>query len=295
MSDTTFLESFIEHHLATLPHDVRRNLELLKDLDKTCSVVAEELRRAEQDYARTAEEKVAQLQCGKTENDQDGVVVLGGEAKERGEAVIPTTEELSSFIHDEEAWQHIVALRTKASQQAEEKVAIAEQNYALVDATVRRLDRDLGQMETLLKATGAFEAAAGGAKPNDLAAIQVNTSSPDWILAKVISHDPETGMYKLSDEDVESNKTFHLPESQVVVLGGVEKLSRGDAIYAVYPDTTSFYQASVVQVPRKVSGGSSFVMVNFVDDGDEHGVTHDKAVLLKHVMRVPYGAAIQHQ
>jgi len=87
---------------------------------------------------------------------------------------------------------------------------------------------------------------------------------------------------------------FHLPESQVVVLGGVEKLSRGDVIYAVYPDTTSFYQASVVQVPRKVSGGSSFVMVNFVDDGDEHGVTHDKAVLLKHVMRVPYGVTIQH-
>lgn len=86
---------------------------------------------------------------------------------------------------------------------------------------------------------------------------------------------------------------FHLPESQVVVLGSVEKLSRGDIIYAVYPDTTSFYQATVVQAPRKVAGGGSFVMVNFIDDSDEHGVTHDKAVLLKHVMRVPYGAAIQ--
>jgi len=29
-------------------------------------------------------------------------------------------------------------------------------------------------------------------------------------------------------------------------------------------------------------------MVNFKDDGDENGVTHDKAVLMKHVMRVPY-------
>ena len=58
-------------------------------------------------------------------------------------------------------------------------------------------------------------------------------------------------------------------------------------IFAVYPDTTSFYQASVVQPPRKVGGGGSFVMVNFVDDQDEHGITHDKAVLLKHIMLPP--------
>ena len=83
---------------------------------------------------------------------------------------------------------------------------------------------------------------------------------------------------------------FTLPESQVVILGGVDRLARGDIIYAVYPDTTSFYQATVVKPPQKVSGGDSFVMVNFKDDGDEHGITHDKAVLMQHIMRVPYGA-----
>jgi hypothetical protein len=44
------------------------------------------------------------------------------------------------------------------------------------------------------------------AKPNDLAACQATPGS-DWILAKVIQHDPASGMYKLSDEDVESNKS----------------------------------------------------------------------------------------
>ena len=58
---------------------------------------------------------------------------------------------------------------------------------------------------SLLKGSGAFEV-AGGAKPNDLAAIQVNPNSTDWILAKVIMQDVETGMYQLADEDVESNK-----------------------------------------------------------------------------------------
>lgn len=45
------------------------------------------------------------------------------------------------------------------------------------------------------------------AKPNDLAAVQVTAGSADWILAKVITHDSLTGMYRLSDEDTESNKS----------------------------------------------------------------------------------------
>ena len=40
----------------------------------------------------------------------------------------------------------------------------------------------------------------------------------------------------------------------------------------------------------KASGGESFVLVHFKDDGDENGITHDKAVPMKHIMHVPYGA-----
>jgi hypothetical protein len=83
---------------------------------------------------------------------------------------------------------------------------------------------------------------------------------------------------------------FNLPDTQVVVLGEVDKMTRGDVIFAVYPDTTSFYQATVVQLPRKANPGA-FVMVHFVDDSDEFGVTHDKAVPLKYIMLPPYGAA----
>ena len=77
-----------------------------------------------------------------------------------------------------------------------------------------------------------------------------------------------------------------------MVLTDIEdKLSKGDVIYAVYPDTTSFYQATVVQTTRKNTTGD-FVMVNFLDDSDEYGVTHDKAVPLKHIMLPPYGTAV---
>ena len=63
-----------------------------------------------------------------------------------------------------------------------------------------------------MKNTGQYQESISGrnngiAKPDDLAAIQVTPNSPDWILAKVITHDPNTQMYKLADEDIESNKS----------------------------------------------------------------------------------------
>lgn len=89
---------------------------------------------------------------------------------------------------------------------------------------------------------------------------------------------------------------FDLPESQVIVLNPIERLNKGDTIYAVYPDTTSFYQATVVVSTNKKQTASSaqqqllqkpYVMVQFVDDADEFGITHDKAVPLQHVMIPP--------
>jgi SGF29 tudor-like domain len=89
---------------------------------------------------------------------------------------------------------------------------------------------------------------------------------------------------------------FNLPESQVIILpgnpsrGGDYRVSKGDVVFAIYPDTTSFYKATVVQAPRKQGGansGNQVVMVNFVDDSDEFGITHDKAVPFKHVMPPP--------
>lgn len=274
-NDETYLEAFVES-IANLPHDLRRNLELLKELDKSCASLVDRLKTAEDAYLDRAQETIL------------GLDVPMDESVDPPRPVVPTTEELTACVEDEEQTELIETLRAEALRKVDEKVTIVEQAYEMVDGTVRRLDSDLKKLETLLKSTGEFDALTGP-KPNDLAAIQVNPNSPDWILAKVISYDNETGTYNLSDEDVESNKIFHLPESQVVVLGrNTDRLSRGDVIFAVYPDTTSFYQATVVQAPRK-TGANAFVLVNFQDDGDEHGVTHDKPVLLKHVMRVPYG------
>lgn len=208
-----------------------------------------------------------------------------------GDLFLPTTEDFRQRINDPKVLLHIATLRETARQLVEEKIAVSEQSYTLIDNNILKLESDLEQMEELLKNTGQYETVIAeitpAVQPNELAAIQVTPNSSDWILAKVISHDPKTGMFKLSDEDIESNKTFVLPEAQVVILGGVDRVAKGESIYAVYPDTTSFYQATVVQIPKKSPTGDMVCMVHFKDDGDEHGVTHEKPVLMKHVMRLP--------
>lgn len=78
---------------------------------------------------------------------------------------------------------------------------------------------------------------------------------------------------------------FDLPDQQVVVLTGFgERIQKDDRVYAVYPDTTSFYPATVTQAPKK---GGQTVTVHFADDADELGITHDKTVHVQHVMPPP--------
>lgn len=118
-------------------------------------------------------------------------------------------------------------------------------------------------------------------RPKDLAAIQVTPNSADWILAKILSYDKSSKVYTLSDEDVAEEKFYTIPSSRVIPLCKTLQFKRGDTVYAVYPDTTSFYSATVSAYK------GNFVMVHFRDDGDEFGVTHEKAVPVWLAMKVP--------
>jgi hypothetical protein len=90
---------------------------------------------------------------------------------------------------------------------------------------------------------------------------------------RVISYKMDTGFYEIQDAD--DCKKYNLPESQVhsrhppsttcckiphthidfvqvLILDlpeNTKKLSKGETVYAVYPDTTAFYMATVSQVP----------------------------------------------
>mmetsp|Transcript_27343 Transcript_27343/g.33116 ORF Transcript_27343/g.33116 Transcript_27343/m.33116 type:complete len:136 (+) Transcript_27343:113-520(+) len=131
-TDETYLESFIES-IATLPHDVRRNLELLKTLDRSCALTTEELKQAEDNYINHAEKKILNLPVTK---DDDGNVT-----------VVPTTEELQSLISQPKLFQKIEQYRKDVEQFSDEKISVAGQTLELVDETLKRLDTDLAQFE----------------------------------------------------------------------------------------------------------------------------------------------------
>jgi hypothetical protein len=104
------------------------------------------MRQAQQAYIHQAEEKLMQLETVERENGEIGVRVLHGDA-----VVIPTTEELTDYVHDTAKYKEIQKLQTNCLQQSEEKVAIARQAYEMMDAVVQRLDNDLADMEQLLQ------------------------------------------------------------------------------------------------------------------------------------------------
>ena len=254
----TYLEGFIES-LSTLPAELRRNLDLMKDMDGSCSTLMDETTRLQLDYIRRVEDKIGRLEVV----DGEGVRVLSNNDDIRSDnnknddddddekmvprdeelpVVIPTTEELMAYVHEPTTLSQIESLRADSLQQAEEKVEIAKQTYKMIDNLYQKLDADLRQREMELSlstrngpdfhhhhpsnatatmnqlastaaglsATGTGTSSSsrtvgrgrGAPKLNDLAAIQVPGTS-DWILAKVVTHDPKTGMFTLSDEDVE--------------------------------------------------------------------------------------------
>jgi hypothetical protein len=195
--DETYLESFIEG-LATLPQELRRNMELMKDLDASCSRDFHKLRQLQRHFINHAEEKiithleVAEMDLDENDNGQDedyqetdgnhentirsyriptsssskkekaavpvvqyGVRTLNddGTTSPDNPVTIPTTEELFEYIYDqhEKEFQVIRKLQRDCLQKADEKVAVAQQAYEMVQAQVQRLDRDLAAMEQMLQ------------------------------------------------------------------------------------------------------------------------------------------------
>ena len=99
---------------------------------------------------------------------------------------------------------------------------------------------------------------------------------------------PRVTQNYLLDED-DQNKSYTVSENLVVMLEGA-RLTRGEEVYAVYPDTTSFYPAVVTSAPRRsasAAAGPIHCTVQFHDDADENGYNPDKQILLHHVIRPP--------
>ena len=111
-----------------------------------------------------------------------------------------------------------------------------------------------------------------------------------WILANVLEYHADQGIYDVQDED-DANRLLKLRQHEVHRLcDTAHHLEKGDRIVAVFPDTTSFYRATVSKVPKTPNNNGIFeIIVKFDDDEDETGRTPHRRVPARFVMPRPDG------
>jgi len=254
IADSETRLEYILDTITSFPLPLKRQLEHIHDLTKTTEVKRKSLRTKEKDFLDNAKERI-----------QDFPWVDG-----------TTTSELIGVVGQEEELEGIREEHDEVVGLATERFQTSERAYQDVEEQVSRLDAELRSFETFLRDTGVFSQM--GAQPGDSVAIQLDDKVNEWVLGKVTGFNPETGMYKIQDEDVEGgSKNYTLPAGQVVQLGGDNNnLNKGDSVMAVYPETTSFYPANVVSTRKVASGTVCYVL--FQDDKDEMGVTHEKPI-----------------
>jgi len=182
---------------------------------------------------------------------------------------------------------HIAALRSRIRSRLNQKTSNAINLSTVLAKFQAKLNSDLAFFETSLRSCGDF-ALASGARPGADVAMRPSQSSDEMILGKVIVYYADVGAYDVAD--VDNSKRYHLSEALVTVLDMVDitskRLSKGEVIYAVYPETTAFYLASVSQAPRRAPPGvEPTVLVQFQGDSDDQGVTPVVVVLLRHCFR----------
>jgi SAGA-associated factor 29 len=107
------------------------------------------------------------------------------------------------------------------------------------------------------------------------------------VLGQVISYRSELNVYEILD--IDDHQRYMLPESQVLALGQADtqkKLSKGETVFALYPDTTIFYPATIIQVPKRSAKKSeAIVTVQIIGDEDADGIAPLLSIPLKYVVR----------
>ena len=117
-----------------------------------------------------------------------------------------------------------------------------------------------------------------------------------WILARVVGLFPPDEV-DVEDIDDPNLRRFRLPRADVLLLprepreleATRRRLRPRAAAFAMYPETTSFYVATVAVegAPRFTETGEEVCLVRFADDEDEAGVLPNRAIPIRFITSVP--------
>ncbi|OWZ24285.1 AhpC/TSA family Redoxin [Phytophthora megakarya] len=133
----TYVEDCLES-MYLLPSEIKRNFDLMRDLDKTSYPLLEEFKTTQKSYLTSARQKVL-ARCADSTKDE------------------ATEKELRELIKADQMVLTLQEQHALVVQKLDEKIAIAAQSYDIVDHHIRRLDRDLENYSALLKASGEYQ------------------------------------------------------------------------------------------------------------------------------------------
>eukprot|EP00164_Ancoracysta_twista_P007883 GFYU01011284.1.p1 GENE.GFYU01011284.1~~GFYU01011284.1.p1 ORF type:complete len:249 (+),score=40.14 GFYU01011284.1:115-861(+) len=129
----------------------------------------------------------------------------------------------------------------------------------------------------------------------EFVAARIAQNPSQWILASVMSFVQKRDKYEVMDEDPTQadpnyqKKKYTLSSKFVVWLPSTEgdrvpDMRKGEKVMAMFPDTSCFYPAFVVTVPKRKKNGEA--VVQFEDD-DEDGETPNRKVKLQYICSFP--------
>lgn len=154
--EETYLEAFVDQ-LTSLPHDLRRSLELLKSLDADTDLPR--LKELQKQYIAAVEQTICEsLQVTTLPEQSDdpeamlyGVTVRRHQANDDSAPFRPTTQELFTFTYNEEMYSEIQRLQKQCLQKADEKCAVSKQAYEMIHQQIQKLEADMAAIEPFLK------------------------------------------------------------------------------------------------------------------------------------------------
>lgn len=132
-----------------------------------------------------------------------------------------------------------------------------------------------------------------------LAAARVckDRKDPVWMLATVLRFFPDTSKYYVEDAECDEQVTakqgymvlrdnvLAVPMGEPDTLTKAWEFARDAVVFAMYPGTSCFYRAVVVEPPRRRKAAE--YVVRFEDDHDESGDTPPRNVNPRFVLPVP--------
>lgn len=278
----TYLEDFLSS-LDILPNKFRRDLGLLKELDREVYELNKEIIDLENKYL----ENLMKFKNSTDNQEKQGIIESNQKIK-----------------------NDLFLLNDRVNKKLSNKTGIAQNFITMIDQFGNKLDNDLGIFENELKGGGDYEAPRGIPPDSEVLEpftfllyvvflmpslslsqiafrITIDPNDQTLILGQVLNYKSESNMYEIID--IDDHQKYTLPESHVLALGQADlmkKISKGENIYALYPDTTIFYPAVIIQAPkRSVLSSESIVTVQFLGDEDEAGFTPNRTVPLKYIVR----------